>query len=44
MGVAGAKYADLIAAATSGNPNQVATVCKKYDGASPGPLDPARHQ
>jgi uncharacterized protein (TIGR03437 family) len=37
MGVARAKYSDVIAAATSGNPNQVATVFKKYDGASPDP-------
>jgi uncharacterized protein (TIGR03437 family) len=31
-GVARAKYSDVITAAFSGNPNQVATVFKKYDG------------
>ena len=36
-GVARAKYSDLIAAAFSGDPNQVAKVFYKYDGASPNP-------
>lgn len=37
MGVARAKYSDVVAAATSGNADQVAGVFKKYDGASPDP-------
>jgi hypothetical protein len=37
IGVARALYSDVIAAALSGDPNQVATVFHKYDGASPDP-------
>jgi hypothetical protein len=37
LGIARAPYADLIAAALSGDPNRVATVFRKYDGASPDP-------
>lgn len=37
MGVARAAYVDLIAAALSGDPHQVAKVFHKYDGASPNP-------
>jgi len=37
MGIARAPYADVIAAALSGDPNKVATVFQKYDGASPNP-------
>jgi len=37
LGVARAPYADLVAAALSGNPDGVATVFHKYDGASPDP-------
>jgi hypothetical protein len=37
LGVARAPYADVVAAALSGNPDQVATVFHKYDGASPDP-------
>jgi len=35
IGVARAPYADLVAAALSGDPHAVATVFHKYDGASP---------
>ncbi len=37
MGVARALYADVVAAALSGDPHKVATVFRKYDGASPNP-------
>jgi uncharacterized protein (TIGR03437 family) len=37
LGVARAKYSDVVAAALSGDPHQVATVFHKYDGASPDP-------
>jgi hypothetical protein len=37
LGVARAPYADLATAALSGDPDQVATVFHKYDGASPDP-------
>ena len=37
IGVARAPYADVVAAALSGDPHQVATVFHKYDGASPDP-------
>lgn len=37
MGVARALYADVIAAALSGDPHAVAKVFRKYDGASPNP-------
>ena len=37
LGVARAPYADVINAAFSGDPHQVATVFHKYDGASPDP-------
>jgi hypothetical protein len=37
MGVARALYADVIAAALSGDPHKVATVFHKYDGTSPDP-------
>jgi hypothetical protein len=37
VGVARAPYADVVAAALSGSPDQVATVFHKYDGASPDP-------
>jgi hypothetical protein len=37
MGVARAPYADVIAAALSGDPHQVAKVFHKYDGAPPNP-------
>ena len=37
LGVARAPYADVVAAALSGDPDQVATVFHKYDGASPDP-------
>jgi uncharacterized protein (TIGR03437 family) len=37
MGVARAPYADVVAAALSGDPHQVARVFHKYDGASPNP-------
>ncbi|HTE85386.1 MAG TPA: hypothetical protein VK821_11690 [Dehalococcoidia bacterium] len=37
VGVARATYADVVAAALSGNPDQVATVFHKYDGAPPDP-------
>jgi hypothetical protein len=37
MGVARASYADVIDAALSGDPQKVATVFHKYDGASPNP-------
>jgi hypothetical protein len=37
LGVARARYSDLIAAALSGDPHQVATVFHKYDGATPDP-------
>ena len=37
LGVARARYADVIAAALSGDPHQVARVFHKYDGASPDP-------
>jgi len=37
MGVARAKYSDVVTAALSGDPHQVATVFHKYDGASPDP-------
>jgi hypothetical protein len=37
MGVARALYADVIEAALSGDPQKVATVFHKYDGASPNP-------
>ena len=37
MAIARAPYADVIAAALSGDPNKVATVFQKYDGASPNP-------
>jgi hypothetical protein len=35
MGVARAHYADVVAAALSGDPHQVATVFHKYDGGAP---------
>jgi hypothetical protein len=35
MGVARARYADVVAAALSGDPHAVAKVFRKYDGASP---------
>jgi hypothetical protein len=35
MGVARARYSDVIVAALSGDPHKVATVFRKYDGASP---------
>jgi hypothetical protein len=37
LGVARAPYADVVAAALSGDPHQVAKVFHKYDGASPNP-------
>jgi hypothetical protein len=37
LGVARARYSDLIAAALSGDPHQVATVFHKYDAATPDP-------
>jgi hypothetical protein len=37
VGVARAPYAGVVAAALSGDPDQVATVFHKYDGASPDP-------
>jgi len=37
IGVARALYSDVVAAALSGNPDQVATVFHKYDGTSPDP-------
>jgi len=37
MGVARAPYADLVAAALSGDPHKVAKVFHKYDAASPNP-------
>ena len=37
LGVARARYADVIMAALSGDPHKVATVFHKYDGASPDP-------
>jgi hypothetical protein len=37
MGVARASYGDVIDAALSGDPQKVATVFHKYDGASPNP-------
>lgn len=37
MGVARALYADVVAAALSGDPHKVATVFHKYDAASPSP-------
>ncbi len=37
IGVARALYSDLVAAALSGDPDQIATVFHKYDGASPDP-------
>jgi hypothetical protein len=37
LGVARARYADVITAALSGDPHRVATVFRKYDGASPDP-------
>jgi hypothetical protein len=37
LGVARAPYADVVAAALSGDPHQVAQVFHKYDGASPNP-------
>jgi hypothetical protein len=37
IGIARALYSDVVAAALSGNPDQVATVFHKYDGASPDP-------
>jgi len=37
MGVARAPYADVIAAALSGDPHKVAQMFHKYDGASPNP-------
>jgi len=37
LGVARAPYGDAVAAALSGNPDQVATLFRKYDGGSPDP-------
>jgi len=37
IGVARGLYSDVVAAALSGDPNRVATVFHKYDGASPDP-------
>jgi len=37
LGVARAPYGDVVAAALSGNPDQVATLFHKFDGASPDP-------
>jgi hypothetical protein len=37
IGVARARYSDVIAAALSGDPHKVATVFHKYDGAAPDP-------
>jgi hypothetical protein len=37
LGVARASYTDVVAAALSGDPDQVATVFHKYDGATPDP-------
>jgi hypothetical protein len=37
MGVARAPYSDVIAAALSGDPHQIAKVFHKYDGTSPNP-------
>ena len=37
MGVARAPYADVVTAATSGDPHKVAKMFNKYDGASPNP-------
>ena len=37
MGVARAPYADVVAAALSGDPHRVATLFRKYDAASPNP-------
>ncbi len=42
MGIARARYADVVAAALSDDPHKVAKVFKKYDGASPDPwIQPA---